>query len=249
MDPLRAEFWKFYQQIWQILEMKELRIKYMIYYFSLFLLFSCTINKQLPMNKKKLLLAEQLTQLGYSKLFQLGEHSLADSIWEDGKNYQNLLEIVSKNDYDDYARLLASEILFLKQKDYPTKDLEYILAYIYTKALFITGDNAKSFRLSGNLWGFMYHTDKLGFNDNGILGNHLLNTKKKALPYLLKLLDDTEIIFYEGSQEATLGNSLKYRVKDAVAYFIGKIMKISVQFYENPVDRDKEIEKLKLQLK
>lgn len=202
-------------------------------------------NNNIEINK----LEEQLIEFGYSKLFQLGEHSFADSIWENGKNYHNLLEIVSRNEYNNYARLLASELLFLKRDDFPSKDLEDTLAFIYTKALSITGDYTQSIRLSGNLWGFLYHTEQFGLNDNGILGNHLLITNKKALPYLHKLLGNSEIIFYEGSQEATLGNSFRYRIKDAAAYFIGKIMNIPVKFYENPLDRDKEIEKLKLLLK
>ncbi len=64
---------------------------------------------------------------------------------------------------------------------------------------------------------------------------------------LLLIASDT--IFYEGSQEATTGGSLKYRVKDAAAFYLGKIAGIPVKFYEQNADRDAEIERLKEALK
>ena len=64
-----------------------------------------------------------------------------------------------------------------------------------------------------------------------------------------KLLNNTGIIFYEGSKEATIGNSLEYRVKDAAAFYIGKIMNIPVKFNQDFDQRDTEIEHLKEKLK
>ncbi|WP_457268125.1 hypothetical protein [Pedobacter sp. UYEF25] len=194
-------------------------------------------------------LADQFIDASYSKLFQSGDHSLVDSLWDDGRNSYSLLEIVSKNDCDDYARLLASEVLFAKQKDYPPKALEDTLAYIYSKALFITGDNAKNYRLAGNLWGFMYFSEQNKITDFGILGSHLMVTRRKAIPYLIDLLTNSQMFFYEGSQEATIGNNLKYRVKDAAAFYIGKISGISVKYHDTFSDRDLEIERLKEALK
>jgi hypothetical protein len=226
--------------------MKDHRKYYIIY---LFFVLSCSINKKYPMNNNESILANNLLEIGYSRLFQFADGSLVDSIWNNGKNYHYLLNIVLNKQYDDYARLLASEILFAKQKDFTTKDQEDTLAYIYSKALIITGDTSTTFRLSGNLWGFMYFSDKDGISDFGILGTHLMTTKKKVTCYLIELLVNSNILVYEGSEEATIGNSLKYRVKDAAAYYIGKISNIPVKYYENFSDRDLEIERLKEKLK
>lgn len=195
------------------------------------------------------MLAKQLNEIGYSGLFQLSNKNNIDSIWQEGQNKSALLNIVSTKKYDDYVRLLASEVLFSKDKNYPALSIIESLAYLYARALFIAGDNSKSFRLSGNLWGFMYFSDKNGNNDFGILGSHLMAIKEKAIPYLKELLTNSEMLFYEGSQDATIGNSLKYRVKDAAAYYISKISGIPIKYYENFPDRDLEIERLKEKLK
>ncbi|MCP2727807.1 hypothetical protein [Limnofasciculus baicalensis] len=194
-------------------------------------------------------IAINLTDAGYSGLFLSGRHNLSDSIWQKGENRIYLEQIVQSSNYSDLTRLLASEILYEKVSHYPPEEWEDNLAYVYAQALAITGSETGDFQILGNQWGFMYHTDKQGVKDYGTLGTHLVNTGKKAIPYLTKLLDNSEIIFYEGSQEATLGNSLRYRVKDAAAFYIGKIAGIPVKFYEQNADRDAEIERLKETLK
>ncbi|MCX9009872.1 MAG: hypothetical protein OIN66_02010 [Candidatus Methanoperedens sp.] len=194
-------------------------------------------------------IVEDLTKAGYSGLFLSGEHSLADSIWHDGENRIYLEQIVQSSHYSNLTRLLASEVLYTKVPDYPPEEWTGTLAYLYSQALAITGDKTGHFQISGNQWGFMYHTDQLGVKDYGTLGTHLVETGPKAIPYLTKLLDNQETIFYEGSQDATLGNSLAYRVKDAAAYFISQITGIPVKFYEQTTDRDAEIARLKEALK
>jgi hypothetical protein len=190
-------------------------------------------------------IARDLAKAGYSGLFQYGDRSLADSIWQSGENRLYLEEIVRSSNYSDLTRLLASEVLYAKASGYPPENLGGTLAYLYSQALAMTGDTTGTFQLLGNQWGFMYHTDELGVKDDGVLGAHLIETGVKAVPYLTKLLDNPDPIFYEGSQEATLGNSLGYRVKDASAYYISKITGIPVKFYQQITDRDAEIERLK----
>ena len=80
------------------------------------------------------------------------------------------------------------------------------------------------------------------------MGSRLVKIGEKAVPYLSKLLDDTCKIDYVGLEEATIGNLLNYRVKDAAAYYIGRITGIAVTFHENWADRDVEIEGLKKKL-
>ncbi len=194
-------------------------------------------------------IARNLTDAGYSGLFLSGDRSLSNSIWQNGENRIYLEQIVQNSNYSDFARILASEVLYEKVPDYPPQEWGETLAYLYSQALVLTGMETGGLQITGNLWGFMYHTDKLGIKDYGTLGTHLVNTGIKAIPYLTKLLDNSESIFYEGSQEATLWGSLKYRVKDAAAFYLGKIAGIPVKFYEQNVDRDAEIERLKEALK
>jgi hypothetical protein len=231
--------------------MKDLKNKQLLFLLFVFSITSnCSlINNNMKMKKNEKSIANQLTEIGISTLFQYIESTKINFIWQDGQNKTALLNIVLKVDYDDYTRLLASEILFLKDKNYPAESMHEVLAYIYAKALFISGDTSKSFRISGNFWGFMYFSDENGINDFGIIGTHLMTTKDKAIPYLVKLLTNSEILFYEGSQDATIGNGLKYRVKDAAAYYIGKISGIPVKYHENFAERDLEIERLKEKLK
>ncbi|MCK9636300.1 MAG: hypothetical protein M0R41_08485 [Methylobacter tundripaludum] len=199
-------------------------------------------------NSTKDSLANQLKKAGYSGLFQYGERSLADAVWQDGKNEEALRQIVLHPEYEVYIRLLASEVLYAKSADYPPTDWGDTLAYIYAQALAISGQQEGHF-LSGNQWGFMYYADKADIADYGTLGTHLMETETKVVPHLIGLLNNNDLLLYEGSEEATIGNSLKYRVKDAAAYYIGKIAGIPVQFHESHADRDTEIERLKEQLK
>ena len=192
--------------------------------------------------------AGKLTEAGFSGLFQYGERSLCDSIWQDGNNQKSLIGIVSNAKYSNYTRILASEVLYAKNNEYPPSNLDDTLAYIYSQALEISGGNENA-PLTGNLWGFMYYSDRNGTQDYGALGSHLVNTGEKSIPYLLRLLNNEGMLYYEGSEEATVGNNLKYRVKDAAAYYIGKIAGVPIQFYENYPERDAEIERLKDKLK
>jgi hypothetical protein len=216
-----------------------------VLFLSTVLLLCCSTTNQTNVRNDKL--AARLMEIRYDGLndglFAYDKPSLADSIWRTEDNRQALLEIVSNTGYDDYARLLASEILFEKKMNYPVKELEDTLAYIYSKALFIAGDDSSRTHLYGNLWGFIYQG---GGNDR--LGSRLVKIGEKAVPYLSKLLDDTCKIDYVGLEEATIGNLLNYRVKDAAAYYIGRITGIAVPFHENWADRDVEIEGLKKKL-
>ncbi len=192
-------------------------------------------------------LASHLKEIGYGGLFQSGEDSVLDSIWQEGKNRKALLQIVEQSEYEDYVRLVASEILFAKSNKFPPKKLYNDIGFIYSQTLKMSGRNELPI-ISGNQWGFMYFTDKGEKNDYGPFGSHLMLSGKKAVPFLIELLDDDNMIYYEGSKEATVGNSLKYRVKDAAAYYISKIMGFPIQYIENKADRDQEIEALKEKL-
>jgi hypothetical protein len=228
--------------------MKDLNLFLVFFITEGFLLSNCQLNKNVKMINIEKKIASELVYYGYDKLFQSGSNTIIDSLYDNGKNTKSLINIVSKREFDILARLLASEILFTKQKDYPPKYLYGPLGDVYALALLITGDTANP-KLSGNLWGYMYEADRLGIKDDGMLGTHLLGLGEESLPFLIPLLDEESTIIYEGSQEATIGNALNYRVKDAAAYYISKIKNIPVKFYQDFEERDKEIERLKNQLK
>ena len=58
-------------------------------------------------------------------------------------------------------------------------------------------------------------------------------------------MDDDRRVYYAGSQEATFGNSYRYRVKDLAAFYISQIGNSPFEVDEAPRKRDEEIEKLK----
>lgn len=175
--------------------------------------------------------AEQLTQAGYRDLFQRGEHNL--DVWLDGANRSALEEIVAGAGYDDLQRVLAAEVLHAHGQ---SPGDPQVAAEVYARALARTGEGAE---LTANAWGFLYQGDDLG-----PLGAHLLETGAAAVPHLTALLDDTDRLRYAGSQEATLGRQLGYRVKDAAAYFIGRLTDREVPFHEETGERDAEIARL-----
>ena len=188
-------------------------------------------------------LADDLGRAGYRGLFLAGEQSSATSVWCEGANRETLLEIVAGERYGDLERVLASEILYANDPGYPPRGWDDLLGSVYARALAITGTGDRPIVLTGNEWGFLYHG-----GGEGALGAHLLDAGSTAVRHLIPLLDDPAPVFYEGSQEATLGNSLGYRVKDAAAYYIGVLAGISVTFHATLDERDAEIERLKSQV-
>jgi hypothetical protein len=119
---------------------------------------------------------------------------------------------------------------------------------VYARALALSGIGGEGPLLDANVWGFMYYADERGGDAYGPLGAHLVAAGDSAIPELVDLLGDTRRIFYEGSQEATLGAALGYRVNDAAAFYIGKIAGVSVPFHDEPAERDAEFARLRATL-
>ena len=69
-----------------------------------------------------------------------------------------------------------------------------------------------------------------------------------VVPGLLALLGDEHRVAYEGSREATQGNRRRYRVKDAAAFFLGRVLGREVPFHEAHDERDAEIGRLEAAL-
>ncbi|MDH3974169.1 MAG: hypothetical protein OEV42_07805 [Deltaproteobacteria bacterium] len=194
---------------------------------------------------KKNDLESRLIEIGYPGLFMYGEQSLADSIWENGENVEQLKGIIFSDSSPSHAKFLAAEVLRyfdveLDIKSYKTLADAYAHALEHTSA-----DRGNSAQLNGNLWGLLYDE-----NDTGYLGKQFIKFDIAAISPLTKLLDDrASRILYEGSQEATIGNAYQYRIKDFAAFYISKIKDIPIRFYQDFKARDKEIERLKGLLK
>ena len=95
--------------------------------------------------------------------------------------------------------------------------------------------------MPANLWGFLYY----GPEDNGPLGSHLVSIGAAAIPELIPLLDDDAPLTYAGSREAMLGNSFRYRVRDAAGYYLAKLTGTDIEFHEDPGARDEELARLR----
>lgn len=184
-------------------------------------------------------IAADLSHAGYRGLFLAGDHSMESSIWHDGENCAALMGVALGECYSDLERVLASEVLFANNAGYPPRGWEDLLGSIYARALAITGTGDRPILLTGNEWGLLYR------DGDGTLATHLLSAGRAAVRHLVPLLDDPATIFYEGSQDAMVGGGLNYRVKDAAAYFIGRLTGLPMSFHEPIAERDAEIEHLR----
>ena len=188
--------------------------------------------------------AAELTRAGYAGLFLSGDASTAGAVWRDGANREALERIAGKCGHGDLAAVLAAEVLAANGAGLSPR----AAAPVYARALGLTGDETGPPPLTGNEWGFMYYGRDHGGDPHGPLGARLLEAGPAAVPDLARLLDEPQRLLYVGSQDATLGNSLGYRVKDAAAFYIGELSGRPVPFHEDPDDRDAEIERLRAAL-
>ena len=179
--------------------------------------------------------AAQLAGAGYNGLFLAGDSSRAGEVWDGGAARGALEDIVGSPGFGDLERVLAAEVLY-RCGDGPSAGSD-VLADVYSRALALSG---AGIALMGNLWGALWASP----GDDGALGSHLLEQGDAAVPRLVPLLGDEGPIRYEGSRDAMVGNMQRYRVKDAAAYFLGRITGREVAFHEELADRDAEIGRL-----
>jgi hypothetical protein len=179
--------------------------------------------------------AKKLVALGYRELF-LRDDAEVDALWRSSAD--ELAALAGDAGQDAQARFLAAEILFARAAGFPPVEMRATLAPVYAAALAGTAGASETWRLRGNQWGLMYRGDSVGS-----VGKHLLALGADAVAALRPLLGDRGALLYDGSQEATLGNSLEYRIKDAAAYFIGRISGVPVVFHRAAAERDAEIAK------
>jgi len=199
---------------------------------------SCINQSKKPMDK----LQQQLNSETYGSLF-LSSNQKVDSLWN---QYQEALfvNLIKCETCSFKSRFLASEIIFHKKTFLPEKEMLPVLGKIYANTLKRSGISNNQDLLVANGWGFLYEEDDVGF-----IGKRIILIGEPIIPYLYDLLDNTDEVFYQGSEDATIGNSYQYRIKDIAAFYIAKIKNIPITYYKDFEDRDKEIERLKAMLK
>lgn len=181
-------------------------------------------------------LANRLTELGYIGLFQQSDDVALKDIWNAPGAPEALETIAVSSNAPKLARFLAAEILFYRDEAHRLEKHKQELARVYAIAL------ADNFTEVANPWGLPGVTD-------GLAGEHLLAIGEPMVPELLHLLDNEKRVYYEGSQEATLGHHYGYRVKDLAAYYTSKIRNIPLELDEDASKRNEAIEKLKSTMK
>ena len=181
-------------------------------------------------------LANRLMAMGYVELFQASDENGLDTLWKEPGVPEALASLALNLEAPALARFLAAEIMFYRKEAYPPDEQKERLASVYAPAL------AENFTGAANTWGLPDVLD-------GSAGGNFLALGEVAIPELTNLLDNDRRVYYEGSQEATLGNRYRYRVEDLAAYYICKIRKIPLELDEDPTKRDEAIEKLKNRVK
>ncbi len=175
-------------------------------------------------------LAKQLEALSYHDLFLRADSETVDSLWHTAGASATLVKLAADPGAPDHTRVLASEILFRQEPDFNPWLEAGSLAKAYAMEL--------SHADVANPWGMPGELD-------GPLGQHLVALGEPAVAALVPLLNDGRSILYEGSKEATVGNSYDYRVKDFAAFFLSRIRRIPYQVHQTPAERDLDIAKMR----
>lgn len=184
-------------------------------------------------------LAKDLVEGTYGTFYNYYNHEeTIDSIWGIEENHGLLYEIVEDVELNGKARFLAAEILFSRELTFLSRFKGEMVAGIYADAL------VNNYTGNANTWGLLYEPD-----DFGPVGIRFDMIGKAAIPTLVGLLDNSDHgTFYEGSKEATMGNSYNYRIKDFAAFYLGKIIGYELKYFESFEQRDEQIEALKKEL-
>lgn len=183
---------------------------------------------------------ESLIKIGYRNLFSFGNSKQLDSLWANGENLEKFKNIVESEESTPLGKFLVVELLNskkIKLDEVSKKELGKIYVYALEKS---NTDESDFIGIPANSWGFLYNR-----NDAGYLGKKLISYGEVVIPDLIDLLDVEGKVLYEGSQDATIGNSYQYRIKDFAAFYISKIKNIPMTFYQDLEKRDAEIERLK----
>lgn len=177
-------------------------------------------------------LAQRLADDGYGETFVWPAHdeTLA-KVWSDPGNPARLEQLVDDTAAPAKARLVAVECLFKHDFTFLARHDGVVIAGIYAAAL------AEHVVPAANPWGLLWENEQAG-----LLGGRFIMLDRSSIPALRPLLaDDTVVDWYEGSEEATVGNAARYRIKDFAAFYLARIINHPLAFHADFAARDREI--------
>jgi hypothetical protein len=173
-------------------------------------------------------------ELGMLFVWPQHDNTIA-AIWSQPGNPQLLENILNDPQAPGRARLVAAEVLFTKDFSFIDRTSRDGLARLYAEAL------VKRYTGHANAWGLLWDG-----NDAGPVGGRFILLGEVAIPALVALLDDATVVdWYAGSEEATVGNGYKYRIKDFAAFYLSRILVKPIAFHSDPLARDREIATLR----
>jgi hypothetical protein len=173
-------------------------------------------------------------ELGMTFVWPQHDNTLA-AIWSLPGNPQLLESVLNDPRAAGRARFIAAEVLFAKDFSFIDRTSRDGLARLYAEAL------VKRYTHQANAWGLLWDG-----NDAGAAGGRFILLGDDAIPALVGLLDDATVVdWYAGSEEATVGNGYRYRIKDFAAFYLGRITGKPIAFHDQPADRDREIAQLR----
>ncbi len=182
-------------------------------------------------------LQTQLLEVGYNLLFQEGNASKREEIWDEGKNQSDLQALILAPEADPAAKFLAANLL-MNHSWVPEEDeIKTVLADVFTQALLATKNPQGPYKgLNGNAWSYPFETPNLE-----VLGTRFTSLGEPAVQALGKLLEDIDFIPYEGSEQANVAHENLVRVKDIATTIIVQIRNFEWEWSPKPVVRDASI--------
>ena len=179
-------------------------------------------------------LALQLANDQFGALFVWPQHDdTVARIWSK-LGMHTLEEVIEDRDASARGRFVAAEVLFSNEFTFLDRHDHTMIAGLYARAL------AERATGSANPWGLLWIDDSIGQ-----LGSRFLALGDAAIAPLRELLrNDTVVDWYAGSEEATVGNGARYRIKDFAAFYLARVIRFSLPAHAEPAERDVEIAKL-----
>jgi hypothetical protein len=173
-------------------------------------------------------------KLGLTFVWPQHDNTIA-AIWALPGSREVLEQVLNDQRAPGRARLIAAEVLFAKDFSFIDRTSHDGLARLYGEAL------VHRYTGHANAWGLLWDG-----NDAGPVGGRFLLLGHAAIPALVALLDDPTVVdWYAGSEDATVGNGHRYRIRDFAAFYLGRILARPVAFHAEPAARDREIAALR----
>jgi hypothetical protein len=210
-------------------------------FFSLILLISCSMTTpKLGSQDSDQALAERLLAMDYHAILLPGTAE-ADALWADGVHADALVRLARDAERPMRVRLFALEVYRIRRDALPEGFTVQAAMPLYIYALTQTPWEDSDLGISGNDWGMLAYLDRQGYTGAGGLTQRTLSLGPDLVPLLRPLLDDSRLVQYAGSRDATTGNMLAYQVRDVTAYLIQRLLGEMPDYHPERADRDRLI--------